>query len=112
MEHRGHHPAARRSVAPELVGDQPPGLAALCLQQPVEEALCGPAIATWLDEDVDHIAVLVDGTPEIVPLTPDGDEELVQVPRVAQSTLSPLEPAGVLGAELPTPLPDGLVGDE
>ena len=31
-------------------------------------SLGGTAIATRLDEDVDHVAVLVHGTPEILPL--------------------------------------------
>jgi len=49
-----------------------------------DAAFCGAPVTTWLDEDVHHIAVLVDGTPEILALTQDGDEELVQVPRIAQ----------------------------
>jgi hypothetical protein len=68
-------------------------------------------IATRLDQNVDHIAVLVDRTPEILTLASNGDEELVQVPRVAQPTFSPLQPAGVIASELPAPLADGLVGD-
>ena len=65
-----------------------------------------------LDEKVDHISILVDRTPEIVPPTPYVHEELVQVPRVSQTTLTMSEPPGVLWSELPTPLPDGLVGDD
>ena len=41
----------------------------------------------------------------------DRHEELIQVPRVAQSPFSPLQPAAVLRAELLAPLPDGFVGD-
>ena len=67
-------------------------------------------ISTRLDQDVDHVTVLVDGTPEVLTLALDVDEELVQVPRVAQATFSPLQPASVLSAELPAPLPDCLVG--
>ncbi len=48
---------------------------------------------------------------EIVLLTLDGYEELIQVPRITQATLSPLEPASILGTELLAPLSDGLVGD-
>ena len=33
------------------------------------------------------------------------------MPNVTQPTLVTPEPPSVLGAELPTPLPDGLVGD-
>jgi hypothetical protein len=102
----------RRSVAAELVGHETPGLASLCGQQAVEESLSGQPIASTLDEDVDRVAVLVDGPPEVSPPTPDGDEELVQVPGVAQAALSPGEVTGVDRTELPTPLTDGLLGDD
>jgi hypothetical protein len=54
MAQRRHGVPSSRTVAPELVGDQPPRFAALTLEQPSEEALCGAPITTWLDEDVDH----------------------------------------------------------
>jgi hypothetical protein len=38
-------------------------------------------------------------------------QALVQVPSVAEVALSTLQPAGVLGSELPTPLTNGLVRD-
>lgn len=47
-----------------------------------------------------------------LPLTLNLHEELVQVPRVAQTTFSPLERTSVLRPELSTPLTDGLVGDD
>ena len=74
----------RSPVASQLVGDQPPGLTPLTLQQLADKAFGSPAVATRLDEDVDDVAILIDGTPEIVPLSLDGDEDLVQVPCVAQ----------------------------
>ena len=69
-------------------------------------------IAARLEQDVDHVAVLVNRTPEIVLLTPDVHEEFIQVPRIAQATLSPLEPTRILGTELPTPLSDGFLGNQ
>ena len=54
-----------------------------------------PAVATRLDEDIDDVAILTDGTPEIVPPSLDGDEDLVQVPSVAQPALSTFEPGSV-----------------
>ena len=56
------------AAAPQLVGDQPSGLASLAFQQLTEETFSGTPIATRLDEDVNHVAVLVDSTPEIVSL--------------------------------------------
>ena len=51
-------------------------------------------------------------TVEIVGNPMHRHEELIQVPCIAQSTLSPLEPTRILGTELPTALSDGLVGDQ
>ncbi len=102
----------RCCIAHQLVCDQPPRLAALTFQQLTEETFSRTPIATQLDEDVDHITVLVDGAPEIVLLTPNVHEEFIQVPRIAQPTSATLERTSVLGAELQTPQSDGLVSDD
>ena len=52
-------------------------------------------VLSGLDEDIDDVPILIDGTPEIAPLSLDGDEDLVQVPDVAPPALSTLEPASV-----------------
>ena len=77
----------RCRIAPQLVGDQPPGLVSLTFQQLSEEAFSRTPIAARLDEDVDHVAVLVNRTPEIVLLTPDVHEEFIQVPRQSRTQL-------------------------
>ncbi len=102
----------RCCIAPQLVGDHPPGTAALTLQQSTEEAFSCTPIAARLEQDVDHVAVLVDRTPEIALLATDVHEEFIQVPRIAQSTLSLFESTRILGTELPTPLSNGLVGGQ
>ena len=63
-----------------------------------------------LDEDIEDVAILIDGAPEIVPPSLDGDEDLVQVPSVTQPALSTLEPPGVCRTELDAPQPDRFVG--
>jgi hypothetical protein len=40
-----------------------------------------------LDQDVDHVAVLIHNTPQIVLLAVDSNEDLVQVPVVAEPTV-------------------------
>ena len=42
-------------------------------------------------------------------LTVDRDEDFVQKPRISESTLTSLQPPGVIGAELPAPLPNSFV---
>ena len=64
-----------------------------------------------LHEDVDDIAVLVDGTPKILPLSLDGDEDLVQVPYVSQASLSALQSTSVLRTEFDAPKSDRFIGN-
>ena len=101
----------RCAVAPQLIGYQPPRFASLAFQQPTKEAFRCTLIATGLDKNIDYVSVLVNRAPEILSLALDSHEEFVQVPSVTQAALSSLECPGVLGAELLTPLSDGLVGD-
>src|SRR5713101_6396829 len=77
---RGHHEAVGRRVAAKLVGDQTLWRTALPFQQLTEEAFGRTPIAPGLDEEVDHVAVLVDGPPEILLATLDIHEQFVQGP--------------------------------
>jgi hypothetical protein len=74
---RRHHEAVGRRVAAKLVCDQTPWRTALPFQQLTEEAFGRAAIAPGLEEDIDHVAVLVDGPPEILLATADVHEEFV-----------------------------------
>ena len=47
-------------------------------------------IAVPLNQDVDHVAVLIHGTPEILFLAVDSNEHFVQVPPIAETALTPL----------------------
>jgi hypothetical protein len=101
----------RCAVASQLIRYQPPGFAFLTFQQPVKEAFGRTLIATGLNKNIDHVSVLVNGAPEILPLTLNIHEKLIQMPNVTQSAPSSPESPGILGSELPPPLSDGLVAD-
>ena len=88
-----HDRSVRSPVAAQLVGDQSHGLTLLALQQLAKKVFGSPAVASRLDENIEDVTILIDGTPEIAPLSLDGDEDLVQVPDVAQPALSTREPA-------------------
>ena len=90
MDDGRHDAPVSCGITPQLVRHKPPGRATLTLQQLTKEAFGSTSVATRLDEDIDHVTILINRTPEILPLTLNGDEHLVQVPRVAQATLSPL----------------------
>src|SRR6516225_7425125 len=52
-----------------------------------------------------HVAVLIHGTPEILLLA-------VQVPHIAEATLTPLQFSGIVGTEFLTPQPNRLIRDD
>jgi len=51
-----------------------------------EELLSSPPVTTRLNQDVDHVAVFIDGPPEILLLAVDSNE----VPDISQLALAPL----------------------
>ncbi len=112
MLHRRHHTPVRGPVASEFVGDQPSGFAPLSFQQLAEESLGSIGASSTLDQDIDHVTVLVHSAPEIVPSTLDVHEELVEVPGIAQTTASTPKLPSVVRTKFPTPLPNRLVGDD
>jgi DNA replication protein DnaC len=97
------------SVATELVGHEPRRFLALALQEFPNESARRTRVPAGLDEEVDQVPVLVHGAPEILAVTVNRDEDFVQKPRIAESTLSALQPPGVVWAELRAPLPNGFV---
>ena len=65
-----------------------------------------------LQQDFDHITILIYGTPEIVFLTVNSHEEFVDMPSIAETPLSLLETSGVVGPELPAPSSDGFIRND
>jgi hypothetical protein len=62
----------------------------LAAQQSSKESFRGALITASLNQDVDHVAVLIYGTPKILLLAVDSNEDFVQVPNVAEAALTPL----------------------
>ncbi len=80
MLNAGQDLALRRAVAPQLVRHDHPGHVLQTAQELAEEPLGRPGIAPALHENVEHMAVLIHGAPEVMQLAPNSDEHLVQVP--------------------------------
>jgi hypothetical protein len=109
VDYGRHHGAAGRGVATEFVGEQSSGDTASSFQQLAEEPDGRPPIATGLDQDVDHVSVLVNGTPQILLPPLDLDEHLVQIPGVAHPASAAPQSSRVVEPEGQTPLPNRLV---
>ena len=65
-----------------------------------------------LYEDVDHVAVLIHGTPEILLLAVDSNEDFVQVSNIAEAALTPLQFSGIVRTELLTPESNRFIRDD
>jgi len=97
----------RCTVALEFVGDDPERLLVLAAHQSAKESLGCALIAPGLQQNIDDVSVLIHGTPEILLLAVDSDEEFVQIPDVAEATLFPLQTLYITRSEFSAPLSDG-----
>ncbi len=86
----GHGPLDGWHITSQLVGDNHLRLdAILRVEHTMQEALCGVLVASTLNQDVQHGSILVDGTPQPVPMLVDRERRFVQVPLVAASRMAP-----------------------
>jgi hypothetical protein len=84
----------------------------LSAQESSKESFGGALIAARLNQDVDHIAVLIHGPPEIVLLPIDSNQDFIQMPGVAGATLAPIQISGVAGTGLLTPDSNRFIRDD
>jgi len=75
--HGRHDVSVGGVVAPQLVRNQLPWLAPLLLQKLAKEPFGCTGVAVSLNQDIDHVPVLIDGPPQIVSLSSDPHEDLV-----------------------------------
>ena len=111
MDDGRHDHPVRGTVAPEAIGDDAAWDTAAALEQLAKEPHGGVAIPVRLEQDVDDLAVLVDGAPEVLTLATNRHEEFVEMPRVADRPGPMPEPPGVREAEGLAPVPNGFVRD-
>jgi hypothetical protein len=81
-------------------------------QQPSEESLRGFGIPAWLNEDVEHDAILILRAPKIMLHALDPDEHLVEVPFVPRPRTATSQTAGKGLAEFLAPATNGLIGHD
>src|SRR5262249_20455214 len=101
----------RRAVALQLVGNDDPRYVLQALEQLAKKLLRGVLIAPALDQDVEHVIVLIHGAPQVMPLPVDRQKDLVQMPLVPWLGASTLQLIRIVLPKLPTPLADGFMGD-
>jgi hypothetical protein len=96
-------------VASQFIGNDPHWFGTLATQEFSKEPFCGALITIRLDQNVDHVPVLIDGTPQILLQPFDSNKDLIQVPVVAEPALSSLQFPCIVRTEFLTPLPDRLI---
>jgi len=82
-----HNLPLHRTAGSKLVGDYHTRRTALPFQKLSHQALCRLGIAAALRQHIENKAVLINGAPKPVFPSTDGDDNLIEVPFVA-------EPAG------------------
>ena len=98
-------------VAAQLVRHDLPGLATVLIWQSLKKTPCCPAVSSCLKKHIDHCAVLIHRTPEIVLPPANLHEDLINEEGIATALrLSPESP-GVLGSKVDAPQTNGLVAD-
>jgi hypothetical protein len=98
-------------VAAEFIGDDHPRHVLQVFEQLAEESFGGHRISAGLDQNVEHVAVLVDRAPKVVPRAVDPDEHFVTVPFVTGQWAASAQPAGVGLPEFRAPAADRFLAD-
>jgi hypothetical protein len=104
-----HHLFLGCFVAPELIRDHRTWDVLTALEQLAEELLRGSLVPSALHQDIKHVPVLIDGSPEVGRLPVDLEKDFIQVPFVSRPSASSPELIGVGLTEFSRPLPHGFV---
>ena len=91
------------AIGPEFIGHDDSGHVAQTLQQLAKEALGGIRVAAALDQNIKHVAMLINGSPEVVQFASDAHEHLIQEPFVAGLWPPLLERFGIGSPEAQAP---------
>ena len=99
------------AIGAEFIGHDHPGHGAQALQQLAKETLGRFLVPAALDQHIEHVAMLINGSPEVVQFASDAHEHLIEKPFVTGFRPAPLKGLGVGPSEAQAPLADGLVAD-
>jgi hypothetical protein len=111
MLHQWHDVCLGCCVAAQLVGDDSTWDVLKAFQQFAKELLGGFLVPPRLHEDIKHLAILVDCTPEILQLAVDREKDFIEMPSVAEMMTFRTHPLGIRPTELLRLLADRFVTD-
>ena len=102
--------AERCRIGSQPVGHNPARRKAVLLKQFHHEFLCGLRIPSALDEEIQHLTLVVDRPPEPVFTAADRNHHFIEVPMIARSRPRTADIRRDRRPELQEPPPDRLVG--
>ncbi len=79
------------------------------LQRLTKKAFGGFPISSASHKNIDHVPILIDCSPQVVPLASDLYEQFIDMPNVAEPPLLPSQISSVGWTELQTPISNFLV---
>jgi len=93
----------RNAIASQLVRHNLSRFAMVIFQQSLEEARSSRIVTTCLEQHFDHLAILVNSAPQVLPLATDLHRYFVDVECFAESLMPTFQPFGILRAEFIAP---------
>jgi len=101
--------SSSHTVAPQFIGHDHSRLVLQADEQPSEETPRRLAVATALNQDIEHNTVLVHGAPEVLKHAVDPDEHFVEKPFVTRPWPTAPDPFGEARTEFRAPTAHGFV---
>lgn len=99
-------------VGPQFVGHHHPWGGTLILEQLAHQSQGRLLVSPALQEGIEDVAIGIDGAPEPIFLTLDGDHHFIKLPLIGKvAPRAPAELVGEFEAELRSPFRDGLERD-
>ena len=99
------------AVGAQLVGRHPGRREALFTEQFAHQLDGGRPVSTTLDQDLEDLALMVDGTPQIHELAGDPDDHFVEMPAIARSRTAPSQAPSDRRSEFEPPTANAFVGE-
>src|SRR5438874_5261426 len=99
------------AVGAQLVGLHPGRREALFAEQLAHQLDRRRSVSTTLDQDLEDLALVVDGTPQVHVLARDPDDHFVEVPAIARSRTAPSQAPSDRRSEFGHPTANALIGE-
>src|SRR4029077_10250952 len=99
------------TVGAQLVGRHPRRREPLLAEQLAHQLDGRRPVSTTLDQDLEDLAFVIDGTPQIHVLARDPDDHFVEMPAIARSLTAPSQTRSDSRSEFEHPTANALVGE-